>query len=154
MRIAATKIPARSNMFPAVFVLLIAVALGGIYFVFVRSQPARPVDITQSELEEAYGLHVNLVAVTAAGGFVDVRIKIVDGEKAKALLSDKKNFPALSVSNRIILNAPEDVKSQEIRFENDGTMFIMFANSSGVVKHGTPVKILFGNIQVGTIEAR
>jgi len=50
--------------------------------------------ISQSALEEQYGLHVNLVAVTAAGGLVDLRLKILDGEKAKSLLGDPKHFPS------------------------------------------------------------
>ncbi len=57
------------------------------------SLPNGTVVISQGTLEEKYGLRVNLIAVTAAGGFVDVRLKIVDGEKLKLLLADKNKFP-------------------------------------------------------------
>jgi len=143
-------------VFPILIGLLILIALGTIAYGLAGRRPvhAQTVKITQEELEQKYGLRMDLVAVTAAGGFVDVRIRMVNGDKAKALLADKKNFPALAVGKRVILRAPEDTKSQQINFEDDGTMFIMYPNSSGVVKQGTPVSILFGEIAVDPIDAR
>jgi hypothetical protein len=158
MQIAATKNQARLNTFPALFGLavLILMVLGVLYYTQVSNRKAvvSPVNISQAELTEKYGLQVNLVAVTAAGGLVDTRIRIVNGEKAKALLSDKENFPSLSIHDRIMLSASEDIKSQEVRFENESTMFIIYANSGGVVKKGTPVKIVFGDIAVDAIPAQ
>jgi hypothetical protein len=111
--------------------------------------------ISQSNLEEKYGLHVNLVAVTAAGGMVDLRLKIINGEKAKSLLQDKKNFPALLVSNgNTQLNASEDTKSQSINFYDGGDLFLMFSNAGNAVKPGTPVTLLFGNTALDPINAR
>jgi hypothetical protein len=156
VHIAAAKTTNRPGVFPILVMLLILLALGTIAYSLAgrRSVPPQPVKITQEELEQKYGLRMDLVAVTAAGGFVDVRIQMVNGEKAKILLSDKKNFPALAVGRHIILRAPEDVKSQEIQFKNDGRMFIMYPNSGGAVKIGTPVSILFGDIAVDPIDAR
>jgi len=84
-----------------------------------------------------------------------VRLKFVDAEKAKSLLQDPKNFPTLWIAESSrTLNVPEDTKAQEIKFENDGNLFLMFPNASDVVKPGTPVTITFGNIQVEPILAR
>ena len=118
------------------------------------SLPNGTVMISQSALEEKYGLRVNLVAVTAAGGFVDVRLKIVDGEKLKLLLADKKNFPTLFTDQGVILNAPEETKSQNIQFISGGNLFIMYPNSGNAVVQDTPVTILLGNIAVEPINAR
>jgi len=119
------------------------------------SLPQGTVVISQGILEEKYGVRVNLIAVTAAGGLVDVRLKFVDAEKAKSLLQDPKNFPTLWIAESSrTLNVPEDTKAQEIKFENDGNLFLMFPNASDVVKPGTPVTITFGNIQVEPILAR
>jgi hypothetical protein len=116
--------------------------------------PKDAVTISQGVLEEKYGLHMTLVAVTAAGGFVDVRIKIIDGEKAKALLSDKNNFPALWVKGRGTLNAPEDTKSQAIQFETGSTIFVMYPNSANAIKSGDAVSILFGDVALEPVEAQ
>jgi hypothetical protein len=118
------------------------------------SLPQGTVVISQGTLAEKYGLRVNLVAVTAAGGMVDVRLKIVDGEKLKALLADKGNFPALLTEQGVVLNAPEDTKSQEIQFITGGNLFIMYPNSGNSIKQDSPVTILFGNIAVEPVNAR
>jgi hypothetical protein len=118
------------------------------------SLPKGTAEISQGTLEEKYGLRVNLIAVTAAGGFVDVRLKIMDGEKLKLLLADKANFPTLHTEQGAILNAPEDTKSQDIQFVSGGNLFIIYPNSGNVIKHDTPVTILFGNIAVEPINAR
>ena len=118
------------------------------------SLPKGTVEISQGTLEEKYGLRVNLIAVTAAGGFVDVRLKIMDGEKLKLLLADKANFPTLYTEQGAILNAPEDTKSQDIQFISGGNLFIIYPNSGNVIKRDSPVTILFGNIAVEPINAR
>ncbi len=113
------------------------------------------VAISPGTLEEKYGLRVNLIAVTAAGGMVDVRLKIVDGEKAKLLLQDKKNFPVLLADDgNVTLNVAEDTKSQEIQFEDDGNLFLLFPNAGNAVKPGTAVTLLFGDIVVEQIDVR
>jgi len=140
-----------------VFILLLVV---GIYAnnVYRASQasalPKDTVTISQSALEEKYGLRVNLVAVTGAGGFVDLRLKIVDGEKAKLLLDDKKAFPALFTAQGTTLNAPEDTKSQKIEFISGGNLFIMYPNSSNAVKRGDTLRLLFGDIALEAINVK
>ena len=91
------------NLFQLQLLLVILIAAGLAVFNFYKpgSTFALPTTvISQSALEEKYGLRVNLVAVTGAGGFVDLRLKIVDGEKAKLLLTDAKKFPSLMERRR------------------------------------------------------
>ena len=156
MQIAAIKNTNRPGLFPILAGLLLLIAVGAVAYGLASRRPiaVQSVRISPDELEQNYGLRMDLVAVTAAGGFVDVRIRMVDGQKAKTLLSEKGNFPALSIGKHVILQAPEDIKSQEMRFENDGTMFIMYANTGGAVQPGTPVTIMFGDLAVDPIQAR
>ena len=146
--------------------LIVALILAGVIlvgFLVIRSQQqpeavvALPemTTISQSVLEEQYGLRVNLVAVTAAGGLVDLRLKILDGGRAEALLGDPTNLPALLVPDRdVTLELPDEAKSQEIRFEDDGNYFMMFPNTANAVKPGTPVTIQFGDLQLEPIAAK
>ena len=141
------------------FILVILLAVGiYVYNANRVSQPASipqgTVTISQGVLEGKYGLRVNLIAVTAAGGMVDLRLKMVDGEKAKNLLQDKKNFPTLLVVNsKITLKASEDTSSQEIKFENNGGLFLLFPNTGNAVKPGSTVIIEFGGIQLEPVVA-
>lgn len=116
--------------------------------------PKGTVVISQKTLEEKYGLRVNLVGLTAADGMVDVRLKIMDGQKLKLLLADKNNFPTLYTQPGVVLNAPEDTRSQEIKFITGGNLFIIYPNSANAVEHNTPVTLLFGNIAVEPIDVR
>lgn len=149
----------RSNKF--VFIAIIVLVLLVVGLGFYYSAKAKPVPppvpmISQSMLEDQYGLRVNLVAVTALGGMVDLRLKIIDGDKAKLLLEDQANFPALYVNDaNLTLNVSADDKSQEIKFEDDGNLFLLYPNSGNAVKPGTPVNVLFGNtIMLESMEAR
>jgi hypothetical protein len=111
--------------------------------------------ISQADLEEQYGLRVRLVAVTAGGGMVDVRLKIIDAEKAKTLLQNPENFPALWIADSdITLVIPDETQSQEIKFEKDRIIFILFPNAHGAVKPGIPVSLVFGNIRSEPIVAK
>jgi hypothetical protein len=116
--------------------------------------PDGTVTISQTTLEEKYGLRVLLVAVTGAGGFVDVRLKMVDGEKAALLLTDKNNFPRVFTEQGFILNAPEDTKSQKYEFFSGGSLFIIYPNSRNAVQRDQPVTILFGNTALEPIKAK
>jgi hypothetical protein len=110
--------------------------------------------ITQSNLEKNYGLRVQLLAVTAAGGFVDLRLQIVDASKAQALLKDNANLPALKISDDVVLRTSEDAAEQDIQFENGKSIFVMYANSGNILKPGDPVNIIFGNLQLETINSK
>jgi len=148
----------RSKKFisPALIILLL-LAAGYIFYQYMQLQPvfSKKTIISQSALEEQYGLRVNLVAVTAAGGMVDLRLKIVDGEKAKLLLTDKNNFPAIYVGARgIILNAEDDTKLEEIKFEDGNNIFLIYPNAGGAVQRGTAVNIMFGDIALEPIIAK
>ena len=140
-----------------VMILMVPVVMYAIRF-YQASQasvlPPDTVTISQSVLEERYGVKVNLLAVTAAGGFVDLRLKILDGGKARALLEDPDGFPSLVVDNSIQLSVSQDAKERGIDFENSHTLFVMFPNSGNFIRHGTPVTILFGDIALEPVEAQ
>jgi hypothetical protein len=118
------------------------------------SLPQGMVTISQRVLEEQYGLRVNLVAVTSAGGFIDLRLKMVNGDKAKLLLADPKNFPSLFSEKGVTLNAPVDTKSQKIEFITGGNLFIMYPNAGNAVTQGSRVTIIFGDTALEPIDAK
>jgi len=152
--------PGSSNKNFSIVIILMILLVIAIYVnnAYRALQPAAlrqgAVTISQSTLAEKYGLRVNLMAVTAAGGLVDLRLKILDGEKAKLLLADRKNFPTLLTEKGVALNAPADTKSQKIEFSSDGNLFIMYPNSGNAIQRGESVTILFGEIALEPISAK
>jgi hypothetical protein len=143
------------NAFFTVLLLAAALAVFLAYNAWLSIRPApAAAAITTSELQERYGIHVNLLGVTAAGGMVDLRLKMVDGEKAAALLDEPANFPVLVTDNGTVLKAATD--SQVLRgvLGDGGNLFLLFPNSRNAVHPGMKVMIRFGDFLVGPIDAR
>ncbi|RPI91960.1 MAG: hypothetical protein EHM40_02260 [Chloroflexi bacterium] len=146
---AANLSPKRILIFTSIFIALLFIARYVINTMRTPQGDTLPpgtVSISHKTLEEEFGLHVNLLAVTAGGGFVDVRLKILNSEKAKSLLQNPDNFPSLFIDNHTILGVSKEAGEQEIQFEDNGSLFIMFPNAGNAIKPGMRVRIMFGNI--------
>jgi len=146
----------RSSAWPGIVLAMamLVLALAGCVPAGGRAATALTV-IPAGELEEQYGVRVNLVAVTAAGGLVDVRLKVVDAEKAKQLLKDAASYPVLTVAGSdIILTAPEESRAQGLKPASGELIMLLFPNARNAVKPGTKVAITFGDIQLEPVVAR
>ena len=107
-----------------------------------------PTPITEQALEETYGIHINLVAVIAAGGMVDVRFRVLDKDKA-ALLLDKPK-PRLAVvaeADGTMIQAPDDVV-QHFELETDQVYFVQFPNPQHVVESGGYISLILDQVRV------
>jgi len=140
------------------FVIILAsvgVALLAIFFLGTPKAVSRANTrmISQKELEESYGMQVNLIGVTAAGGLVDVRFKILDPEKAAKFFIDPEKLPKLMTDEGKILSVSQS-DPHEYKLVEDGMVFMLFPNQGGVINPGTPVTILFGDIHLESIEAQ
>lgn len=142
-------------------VLIGSVGLGlGINRLFNQSgtnaSPQKPTStITQATLEEQYGIHVYLIAVTANGGMVDVRLNFVDAEKAKSLLETSDFSPHLLVTDsNVILEPSKNERDQEVKFRENNNFFLLYPNSKDAVKSGSSVRIVFGSIQTKPISVK
>ena len=147
------------------YVPLFAIILGllvvfGFVFTRVRTPSGAPQAagdlISAQTLADQYGVRVNLIAVTAAGGLVDFRLKIVDAEKAKLLLQESSDVPSLLVGeDGAVLTAPEDSTGQLLNsLADDGNIFLMYPNVGSVVKPGMLVTVQFGEIRMEPITAK
>lgn len=140
--------------FPLALGALILVLLAALGFRLLRPFPAPAIPVlSQDVMEQRYGLRVNLVAVTAAGGMVDLRLKFVNAQKARLLLEDKANFPALRVGEVTLNPSAEDV-SRKLLFEDGADLFLLYPNAEGAVKPGSQVTLVFGGLALEPIEAR
>lgn len=96
------------------------------------------------EFEEQYGMQVSLVGVSALDSIVDVRIMVLDTEKADHLL---EAHTALLVGDTLIL--PPHMHRHTLK---QGLPYIVFyPNPQNIVKSGTSVSLVFDDIRLEPI---
>ena len=110
--------------------------------------------LSASELEARHGLAVRLIGVTAAGGMIDFRLKILDADKARRFLEDPAHLPRLVVAKSGEALMVSEGLDEDVEFEDGGILFNFFPNDGGVVESGTPVIVEFGSIRLEPIEAQ
>lgn len=103
----------------------------------VRLQP----QVSLQTFEEQYGMQVSQAAISGLGGIVDVRMKVLDPEKAEALLED--GHFALLVGDTLI---PAPHIHRHMLYNR--TIIVLFPNQKRIVQSGTPVSIVFENMSV------
>jgi hypothetical protein len=110
--------------------------------------------VSASDLAQAYGIKVNLVGVTAAGGLVDVRVTILDKDKAEHLFHDQSAMPALFVEDRgAVLRAPHPL-AHKITLLDGASYFFLYPNSGGVVQAGTSVSLVIDEVRSEPVSAQ
>jgi hypothetical protein len=142
----------RLNIFYiAAIILILMVGFFAFRSLIIPAPHTTNVPIQQSTLETKYGLRINLIAVTAAGGKVDLRMKMVDASKARLLLQDSKNFPSLVTENGDVLSVPADEKPESFEFKDNSDIFLLFPNTRGVIQPGMAVTLQFGDTSLEPI---
>jgi hypothetical protein len=151
------RIPRARHILPVVGILLI---IGG-YLVY-RAWPARrpdateppPVTVSEATLESDYGLRINLLAVTAAGGMIDLRFKVLDKEKAAQLLgTPQPRLAVIAEDSGTVIQAPADTK-QSFTLEDGQVYFVQFPNAGHAVETGSPVSLVIGGVRLEHLVAK
>lgn len=107
-----------------------------------------------AEMEALTGIRVTLIGVTAAGGMVDFRFKVLDAEKASQIFQDHATMPVLSLKDsKVRIMMPEGA-SHSMSFENGKVYYMLFGNPGGAVQPGSQVILTIGGLRVGPIEAQ
>jgi hypothetical protein len=110
--------------------------------------------ITADGLAERYGLRVRLIGVTAGGGMVDFRLKVLDAVKAKPLLLDAERRPSLIVEKSgATLTSPGSADA-DLLIEDGGIIFTLFPNSGGAIRPGDKVIVAFGDLRLEPVAAQ
>jgi len=110
--------------------------------------------ITAEQLAADHGLQVHLIGVTAGGGMIDFRLKILDPQKARIFLEDPDNLPRLiEAESGVELMAPEGL-DDDIEWASEGILFIFYPNDDGVIQSGSPVIVQFNNTYLEPMPAQ
>jgi len=152
-----TSAKLRQALPPLILLIVAAAAFLG-YGVWRALQPAPPSDlneyVSKEELEERYGLGVRLIGVTAGGGMVDFRLKILNPEKARESLQNPDNLPRLIAADTGEALTGTEGLDDDIDWEEGSILFILFSNTGGAIQPGSPVIVEFGEVQLEPIAAQ
>jgi hypothetical protein len=129
----------------AIAVLLIALST---YAISSRKSaaPAPKGAITEAVMEDRYGVRIDLVALTALGGLLQLRFTVLDKDKADKLFHADK--PALLVeSTGTTLTAPTDA-AHKMTLLNGAGYFLFYANAADVVHAGDKVSVTIDGVSL------
>jgi hypothetical protein len=99
------------------------------------------------ELKEKYGVQVALVATSMMNSIVDVRLKILDPEKAQAFL---QNQGALLLDQNVLILAPHMHSHIGPRLKA-GKIYSVFFPTQQEIHPGSQVSLVFGSIRTEQI---
>ncbi len=148
----------RSKIVPISAAILLVLALSAVFAyraIATRAAPPASQVVTIRQLEEEYGLKVNLVALTAGGGMLDVRLKVTDAQKANQLFSQQTEYPAIMVGKKgPLLKVPQEGQQDLKRLENGSMIFLLPINSHAAIKPNTSVTIVIGSLHLEPIKVQ
>ena len=86
---------------------------------------------------------------------VDLRLKILDAEKATPLLGEPSKPPFLVAEDSgTTLQAPEGSMGEEIRLQDGQVLILLYPNAGGTIRPGTPVSVVFENERLEPVLAQ
>jgi hypothetical protein len=104
-----------------------------------------------SDLEKQFGVQAEGVYLTSGGFFLDFRYRVLDVEKASAIIN-RKVSPVLinleSGSRLLVPNTPKVGALRQTRMQPNRqgkTQFMLFANPGSRIKVGEKVKVTIGD---------
>ncbi len=105
---------------------------------------------TMAELEDEYGIEVSLVAISMMDSIVDVRLRVVDPDKAHVLLQHQA---ALLVGQQSLILAPH-MHSHSAGRLKAGKIFVMFFPAGQTIRPGSEVSLVFGPVRTDPVIVR
>jgi hypothetical protein len=144
---------------------LLPLVLGGCSTQKVANVSQAPVDVgvhaiktvqalpPPSALEAQYGIQITQIGLTASGGLVDVRFKVLDAGKARALLGNPANTPMLIAGDKPPLMAPHNAL-RGAKFGPGQVFYILYPNLRNAIKPGVEVTVAMGEARLGPVTAQ
>ncbi|CAN5455489.1 hypothetical protein BH10ACT6_BH10ACT6_13860 [soil metagenome] len=109
--------------------------------------------VTAEGMGARYGIDVNLIGVTAAGGLIEFRYQVVDPDKADMMIHNDKLLPIVVVEDSgatMVISRPHH--ASEIKL--GGTYFFLFANAHNAIHAGSRVTLVMGDSRIEHIKVQ
>lgn len=136
----------------SLIVFLIAAAMSSVFDSPKRINPDRA--SAEAAIEDMYGIHITMLAVTAGGGVVDFRFQVTDPEKANFYMhGDFEDLPVLLVEDSGTLIKPRE-HTHHVDYEFGRTYYTIYRNPGGVVKTGSSITVILGDLSLSNMIVR
>lgn len=110
--------------------------------------------VSAADMESEYGIRVDLVAVIAGGGLVNLQFTVIDKEKAAHIFHEPTVRPELFVeASGAVLRAPKAM-AHKMTLLDGASYFMLFPNSGGAVQRGVGVSVVIDGIRLAAIDAQ
>lgn len=140
---------AAKYLIPLALVVILVGALIGVRAVTTSSGAARSAAMpTSPAIEDRYGVRISMVGATADGGLVDFRFVVVDPDKALAMLQDESKLPVMVAEDSGTLVNSAALMIAKHALNPGATYFLLYRNTQGALKHGTPITVKFGDLKL------
>lgn len=138
------------------------VALGaGLALLLAWSPWQRPADVRAGTtavdtdgMAARHGVAINLVAVTAAGGLIEVRLQVTDPDKAEAVLHEQQDRPVLvseDTGATLQMAAPPHHHGT---LQLGGQYFFLLANAHNALHAGSEVTVVIDDSRLEHLEVQ
>lgn len=117
----------------------------------VRTTSATPAN---PAIETTWGIRVTQIGVTADGGLVDFRYIVLDPDKALAMQQDVTKLPVLVAEDSGILINSAAAMAAKHNLNPGQTYFLLYRNTNGAIKAGSPVTVKFGDLTLEHVVAK
>lgn len=102
--------------------------------------------VTPDELQERYGIHVSLIAITAAGGLIDVRLKVTDASGAIQIFNPGSPPVLMAIERGVEIVLPAAPATEQP--ESGQTYFFLYPSTRGALRPGSTVTLAFGDLGI------
>lgn len=132
--------------------VVIAVLFGGIAAWQMRSGTnpaiAGSTAITAEQLEEQYGVRLDVIGLLASGGLVELRFQVTDADKATALFGEVEDMPVLAVEGTSdVLYSAKGMKHQLVLLDG-ASYFFLYGNVGNVLQEGSKVAFVMNGVRI------
>jgi hypothetical protein len=103
-----------------------------------------------SALEAQSGIQITQIGLAASGGLVDVRFKVLDPAKVRALLGNPANAPQLIAGDKPPLMPPHQAL-HGAKYGAGQIFYILYPNQRGAVQTGSEVSVAIGELRLGPV---
>ena len=110
--------------------------------------------MTPDQLLDKIGVRITQVALTGSGGLVDLRIQVVDPDKASAIHGLTYPPALVDATTSIVASNLLMGHSHSDPFKAGITYYYIFENPGNVIKSGNKVSVLLGNTEIDNVPVR
>jgi hypothetical protein len=116
--------------------------------------PAAQAMPTNPAIEARWGVRISQIAVTAAGGLVDLRYTVLDPDKAHAMLETLDTTPKIEVPGKAVTLALESPVHHQNGIDAGRTYFMLMVNKKGALNPGDTATVAIGDMRLENIPVR